>query len=166
MMEVLKEWLVPYMISNIVGALSIIAALKRPMWTRIFFAAFFLWAAYFNSTTAIQSPEIYLTYATLNALPAYSRFINGFFSEHITVIVFTIAVGQFLIALGLILNKSWVKLACIGGIVFGLAIAPLGVGSGFPTTLFMAIAFFILLKKQDHDFIWKLKQYHAPQLIL
>jgi hypothetical protein len=164
-MEVLKDWLVPYMISNIVGALSIIAALKKPMWTRIFFAGFFLWAAYFNSTTAIQSPEIYLTYAMLNALPAYSRFINGFFSEHIPVIVLTIAVGQFLIALGLILNKFWVKLASLGGIIFGLAIAPLGVGSGFPTTVFMAIAFFILLKKKDHDFIWKLKQYNAAPLI-
>jgi hypothetical protein len=163
-MEALKEWLIPYIISNIVFALSIIAAIKRPMWTRIFFAAFFLWAAYFNSTTAIQSPEIYLTYATLDALPVYRRFINGFFRERITVIVFTIAAGQFLIALGLILNKTWVRLACIGGIIFGLAIAPLGVGSGFPSTVCMAIAFFILLKKKDHDFIWNLKQYNAAQL--
>jgi hypothetical protein len=158
-MEALKEWLIPYIISNIVFLLSIVAALRKPMWTRIFFAGFFLWAAYFNSTTAIQSPEIYLTYANLNALPAYSKFINEYFSEHITMIVSTIAVGQFLIALGLILNKTWVKLACIGGIIFGLAIAPLGVGSGFPATVFMAVAFFILLKKNDHDFIWKLKQY-------
>jgi hypothetical protein len=158
-MEALKEWLIPYIISNIVFLLSIVAALRKPMWTRIFFAGFFLWAAYFNSTTAIQSPEIYLTYANLNALPAYSKFINGYFSEHITVFVSSIAVGQLLIALGLILNKTWVKLACIGGIIFGLAIAPLGVGSGFPATVFMAVAFFILLKKNDHDFIWKLKQY-------
>lgn len=164
-MEVLKEWLIPYLISNFVFVLSIVAAIKRPMWARIFFAGFFLWAAYFNSTTAIQLPEIYLTYATLNALLAYSRFINGFFSEHTTVIVFSIAAGQFLIALGLILNKIWVRLACIGGIIFGLAIAPLGVGSGFPATVCMAIAFFILLKKQEHDFIWKLKQYRAVQLI-
>lgn len=164
-MEALKEWLIPYIISNIVFVLSIVAAIKRPMWTRIFFAGFFLWAAYFNYTTAIQSPEIYLTYATLNALPAYSRFINGLFSEHITVIVFGIAAGQFLIALGLILNKIWVGLACIGGIIFGLAIAPLGVGSGFPATVCMAIAFFILLKKQEHNFIWKLNQYRAVQLI-
>lgn len=164
-MEALKEWLIPYIISNIVFILSIVAALRKPMWTRIFFAGFFLWAAYFNSTTAIQSPEIYLTYATLNALPVYSRFINGFFSGHITVIVFSIAVGQFLIALGLILNKIWVRLACISGIIFGLAIAPLGVGSGFPATVCMAIAFFILLKKQEHDFIWKLKQYSTSPLI-
>lgn len=164
-MEALKEWLMPYMISNIIAILIIVGAIKKPLWARLFLAAFFLWAAYFNATTAIQSPEIYLTYATLNALPLYSRFINGFFSQHITVIVFSIAVGQFLIALGLMLNKIWVKLACLGGIIFGLAIAPLGIGSGFPATIFMAIAFFILLKKQEHAFIWKLKQYSVPKLI-
>jgi len=65
-------------------------------------------------------------------------------------------VGQLLIALGLILNKTWTKIACIGGIIFGLAIAPLGVGSAFPATVSMAVAFFILFKKYEHDFIWKL----------
>ncbi|HET7116937.1 MAG TPA: hypothetical protein VFI29_10630 [Hanamia sp.] len=164
-MEALREWLIPYIISNIVFVLSIVAAIKRPMWARMFLAGFFLWAAYLNSTLAIRSPGTYLTYATLNALPIYSRFINGFFAEHITVFVVTIAVGQFLITLGLMLNKIWVKLACIGGIIFGLAIAPLGVGSAFPATVCMAIAFFILLKKYDHDFIWKLKQYKTTLFI-
>jgi len=163
-MEALKEWLIPYIISNIVFGLSIIAAIKKPMWTRIFFAGFFLWASYFNSTSSIYSPEIYLTYAKLDALPAYSNFINGFFSEHITSFVFSISVGQFLIALGLVLNKTWTKLACIGGIIFGLAIAPLGVGSAFPSTVSMAVGFFILLKKYEHDFIWKLNQYR-PMLV-
>ena len=135
------------------------------MWVRIFFAVFFLWACYFNSTSAINSPEIYLTYARLNALPVYSDFINGFFSRHITPIVLVIAFGQFLIALGLILDRTWTKLACIGGIIFGLAIAPLGVGSAFPATVSMAVAFFILLKKYEHDFIWKLQQYkHVTML--
>src|SRR6266511_3228644 len=52
-----------------------------------------------------------------------------------------------------------VKLACIGGIIFCLAIAPLGVGSAFPATVSMAIAFYILLIRYEHDFIWKWKQY-------
>ena len=163
-MEALKEWLIPYIISNIIFGLSIIAALKKPMWARIFFAGFFLWACYFNSTSAINSPGIYLTYAKLDALPVYSNFIYGFFSQHITPIVFSIAVGQFLIALGLVLNKTWTKLACIGGIIFGLAIAPLGVGSAFPSTVSMAVAFLILHKKYEHDFIWKLNQYR-PMLV-
>jgi hypothetical protein len=53
-MEAIKEWLIPYIVSNIVFMLSIIMALRKPKWTRIFFAGFFLWAAYFNSTTFIQ----------------------------------------------------------------------------------------------------------------
>lgn len=158
-MEALKQWLIPYLISNIVFGLTIIGAIKKPMWTRIFLAGFFLWASYFNSTHAILSPQIYLIYATLDALPFYSNFINGFFSHYITPFVFTIAVGQFLIFFGLLLNKTWVKLSCIGGIIFGLAIAPLGVGSAFPTTISMAIAFYILLIRYEHDFIWKWKQY-------
>src|SRR6266542_2009421 len=130
-MEALKQWLIPYLISNIVFGLTIIGAIKKPMWTRIFLAGFFLWASYFNSTHAILSPQIYLIYATLDALPFYSDFINGFFSHYITPFVFTIAVGQFLIFFGLLLNKTWVKLSCIGGIIFGLAIVPLGVGFDF-----------------------------------
>jgi hypothetical protein len=158
-MEALKQWLLPYIISNIVFGLTILGALKRPMWTRIFLAGFFLWASYFNSTTSVQSPEIYLTYANLNALPLYSDFIRGFFSKYITAFVFTIAVGQFLIFVGLLFNNKWVKLACIGGIIFGLAIAPLGVGSAFPATVSMAIAFLILHRRYEHDYIWKLHQY-------
>ena len=159
-MEALKEWLVPYLISNLVFGLTIWAALKRPMWCRIFLAGFFLWASYFNSTSAIRSPEIYLTYGRLDALPIYRVFIYGFFSRYITQIVISIAFGQLLIFLGLLFNKMWVRLACIAGIIFGLSIAPLGVGSAFPATISMAIAFFILLRKYDHDFIWKWNQYH------
>lgn len=128
----------------------------------MFLAAFFLWASYFNSTTALQSPRIYLEYARLDALPIYSKFINGFFSRYITPFVLIIAVGQFMIFLGLLLNRNWVRLSCIGGILFGVAIAPLGVGSAFPATLSMSIAFFILFRNYEHDFIWNAKQYR-PQ---
>ncbi|MDB5279342.1 MAG: hypothetical protein JWR61_4297 [Ferruginibacter sp.] len=62
------------------------------------------------------------------------------------------------------LNKTFTKLACTVGIIFGLAIAPLGVGSAFPATVSMAIAFYILLKNYQHDFIWKWKQYKAEPL--
>ena len=158
-MAALKEWLIPYIISNIVFGFSVWAAYKKPMWARFFFCIFFLWASYFNSTTSIRSPEIYLSYASLDTLPLYSDFINGFFSRHITDFVFTIAMGQLLIAIGLILNKGWTKLACLGGIIFGLAIAPLGVGSAFPATVSMAIGFYILGRKYEHDFIWNWHQY-------
>jgi hypothetical protein len=67
--------------------------------------------------------------------------------------------GQLLIGVGLMLNNAWTKLACIGGILFGLAIAPLGVGSAFPSTVSMAVGFYILARKYQHDYIWKWNQY-------
>jgi len=162
-MNELKNYLLPYIISNVLSALCIAGAIRKPIWTRIFLAAFFLWASYINSSSAIKSPEIYLDYGRLSDVPVYKNFIYGFFSGHIRQFIIPVAVGQFFIFAGLVLNKIWTKLACMGGIVFGLAIAPLGVGSAFPATVLMAIAFFILLTKYKHDFIWKWRQYRMPR---
>lgn len=46
----------------------------------------------------------------------------------------------------LILGKNWLRLGAIGGIIFLLAIMPLGVGSGFPCPLFLAIALFLVYR--------------------
>lgn len=158
-MDTLKEYLLPYVISNIVFGACIFGALVRPMWTRIFLALFFLWAFGINSTLALRSPSTYLEYARLTFVPFYRDFIYGFFSRHITPFILSIAIGQLAIAIGLVLNKVWVKAACTGGIIFGLAIAPLCIGSAFPATVSTAIAFGILIKRYDHDFIWRWKQY-------
>ena len=54
------------------------------------------------------------------------------------------------------LMKGFVfKAGAVGAIIFLVAIAPLGVGSAFPCTVIMAIALYILIKKQQYDFIWK-----------
>lgn len=104
-MDAFREYLAAYIISNVIAVLTLIASIKKPMWARIFLALFFLWASYINSTTAIFSKEIYLTYGRLGALHLYRDFIYGFFSKHITVFVISIAVGQFLIFTGLLLKK-------------------------------------------------------------
>jgi hypothetical protein len=160
-MEAFKQYLVPYFISNILFLLAISAAFKKPMWARIFLAALFLWASYINSKTVIISPEIYLDYARLTPVPFYREFILGYFSRHIAQCILFVAAGEFLIFLGLLLNNRWVKLACIGGIIFGLAIAPLGIGSAFPATVSMAIAFFILNKKYVRGYIWGKGQFKS-----
>jgi hypothetical protein len=159
-MEASQQWLIPYIVSNIVFGLTIAGALKKPMWTRIFLAGFFLGASIFNGITSVKSPGFYFFYAS-GALPIYREFINGAFSHYITPFVFTIAIGQFLIFLGLILKHRWTQLACVGGILFGLAIAPMWVGSAFPAIVLMAIAFFVLLKRYKHDYILKWQQYKA-----
>lgn len=158
-MDVLKQYLVPYLISNTIFILVLIAVALRPMAGRIFFALLFLWAASINTVTALKTPQVYLEYANMALIPAYKDFINTFFAEHIQSIVLIIASGQLLIGIGMVLYGSWVRLACIGGMVFSLAIAPLGVGAGFPSTVLLAIALYILYVQPHHDFIWRWRQY-------
>ena len=166
-MEDLKQYLIPYIFSNILFGISVWAAWKRPMAARIFLAGFFIWASVVNTNTAIHKPEVYLEYAQLSFLPIYKDFINGFFAQHVRAFVMSVACGQFLIFAGLCLNKNFTYMACLGGIIFGLAIVPLGVGSAFPATLLMAIAFFILFQQPDHDYIWKIHQYsHRSRTML
>ena len=158
-MEAIKHYFIPFLISNLLFGLSIAGAIKKPFWTRSFMATVFLWAAWVNTHYALQSPEIYLEYGKRTPVSIYKEFIDGTFSHHIQWFVLVIATCQFLIFVGLLLTKIWTKLACLAGALFGLAIAPLGVGSAFPATVLMAISFLILAKNYEHDYVWYWKQY-------
>ena len=154
-MQTIKDYLAPYIISNLLFVSCIWAAWKRPKWARTFLAVFFLWASLTNLSYANRHPEVYLDYGKLTFLPLYRDFINGFFSQHAAALVSLIASFQMAIFVGLLLNKIWIRISCIGGMIFGVAIAPLGVGSAFPSTIFMAISFLILFFDKDQEFIWK-----------
>ena len=158
-METIEQYLAPFIISNLLFGLSIAGAIKKPMWTRIFLAGVFLWAAWVNARTALQSPEVYLEYGRLTPVSIYKEFIAGAFSRHIPWFVLSVAASQFLIFIGLLLKNIWTKLACLAGALFGLSIAPLGIGSAFPATILMAVSFLILARNYEHDYIWHWKQY-------
>lgn len=66
-----------------------------------------------------------------------------------------ISAGQGAIAIGFLLKGWWVKLAGIGAILFLLAIAPLGVGAGFPFSITVSIAAFFILQKDVLNYIWE-----------
>ena len=70
-------------------------------------------------------------YATLTPFALYRDFINGWFSTHVRDMVLPIE-GQLVIAILMSLPRPWRTFGAAGAIVFLLAIAPLGVGSGFP----------------------------------
>jgi hypothetical protein len=107
-----------------------------------------------NYTTSHNNPADYLSYADM-AIPVYKSFINGWFKDHITVMVTLISIGQGAISLGMLLKGWWVRLACIGAIIFLMGIAPLGVGSAFPFSLTASFAAYFILKKDDLNYIWK-----------
>ena len=153
-MEGLQEYLVPYLISQAASLIILIAAWMRTRWGRWLFAALFLWASATNMYIGLTDPDSYLDNARF-AIPLYQDFINGWFSHYNHIIIPLIAVGQFFIAIGMLLHSWWVKLACIGSIIFLLSIAPLMVGSAFPFSITVSIAAVIILTDDDKNYIWK-----------
>jgi len=69
-----------------------------------------------------------------------------------------IAVGQLLISVGFLLRGWWVKWACIGAIIFLFSIAPLMVGAGFPFSIVVSIAAYLILKKDNRNVLWRRRQ--------
>jgi len=156
-MELLRENLIPWVISNSIAILFLIAAIRKPKLSRLLFVLLFIWASWVNYTISQNNPSDYLNYASFTPFSLYRNFINGWFKSHVTSMVTIIAIGQGLIALGFLLKGWFVRLACAGAIVFFLAITPLGIGSGFPATIITTVAVCFILKNDELDFLWNLK---------
>lgn len=156
-MDLLQEYLIQWSVSNGIAILLLIAALRRPKLSRLLFVLIFAWASWINYTIAQNSPQDYLSYASLTPFDFMRDFINGWFKENITLMVTMISIGQGLIAIGMLLKGWWVKIACIGAIIFFLAIMPLGIGSGFPFSIIAAVAIYFILKKNNLNYLWKFK---------
>lgn len=132
---------------NILAVLFLVGAIKKPRWARFFYFFLFLWACITNWTISQRNPSAYLEYAELAFTNVYRDFINGWFSDHIQWSVGFIATCQGMIALSMLMKGRVFQWGCAGGIVFLVAIAPLGVGSGFPCTLIFAAGLVILFRK-------------------
>jgi hypothetical protein len=157
-MELFKQYFVPWLISNIAAVVILLAALWKPKIARILFALLFGWACWMNYTTAHNNPADYLTYAAITPFGFYRDFINGWFSAHVTTMVTLISIGQGLIAIGMLSKGMLVQLACIGAIIFLMAIAPLGIGSGFPFSITASIAAYIIWRRDDMNYVWRFKK--------
>ena len=145
---------IAFVMSNLAGALILWTAIKNTKVTRILLAVLFGWASWTNYRTANSSPKVYLEYSK-ESLAFYSEFINGWFSNHITLFVSAIAIGQGLIALGMLWRANGVRLACWGAILFLMSIAPLGLYAAFPFSISVAIAAWVIIRKDDKDFLLK-----------
>ena len=147
-------YLVLYIISNIIAILMLWASWKHSRLLRFMLLIVFVWASWTNWNEAIVAPQFYMDSATL-PFSGFSRHIlHGWFSKHITLVVGFIATYQALIAVSMLL-KGWIfEMGIIGGIVFLLAIAPLGVGAAFPCTVILAIALWRVLRIKETDYLW------------
>lgn len=145
---------VAYWGSNLVGVVLLLISLKWTRVARVMFAIIFGYASWINYHLSHSNPEAYLDYKE-SAVGLYALFIEGWFSENITLFVTMIAVGQLLIATGMVMSKTWVTLASVGAIIFLAAIAPLGYYAAFPFSITVSLAAYQIIRKDEKLFIWK-----------
>ncbi|MBC3786529.1 hypothetical protein [Spirosoma utsteinense] len=153
-MNGLDQNLTPYLIAQGVSVLFLLAAWHSTRLARLLFALLFIGASGTNFFFGLTNPAIYQTYAAF-AISPYRAFISGWFSSHSGLIVPVIATGQLLIGIGMLLNGAWVRWASIGAILFLLNIIPLLVGSGFPFSLVVAWAAWIVLSTDSRAYLWQ-----------
>lgn len=142
-----REYFVMYAGANLIALAILALAFWGPRIARWVWVAIFVWAASVNAMTAAIEPLVYLVYGDLTASAVYREFIAGWFSTHIQPVVLSIAVGQMIIAILLSRSGDARRLGVAGASVFLLAIAPLGVGSGFPFSL-IAIASLVVMERR------------------
>jgi hypothetical protein len=136
------NWL-PYTITHVITFSLIFVCYKWPKIGKVAWGIIFILAGIFNIYTAMSNPQAYLNYGSY-AVGFYQKFINGVFSTHTALIVFLIASGQILVGIFMLMKRKHFLLGIVGGIIFLVAIAPLGIGSAFPSTLLMSISLVLL----------------------
>lgn len=152
-MKGLDQYLIPYIISQLVGLSMLLAAALNIRLARILFSILFLYAGCYNMYIGLIKPDTYLGFSEL-AIPLYRNFINGWFSRYNHIIIPLIAIGQLLISIGMVLKGRMIVTACVGAIIFLLSISPLMVGSAFPFSIPVAIAALLILRKKELNYIW------------
>lgn len=151
-----NTYIIAYFISNIIALLMVLAAVKAPRLGRLLFFLLFGWAAIFNAYLAATNPAVYQAYAYTAISSWYHDFILGaWFGTNAPQLISAIAAGQAFIAIGVCLKGPVYRLGLWAAVIFLLAIMPLGMGSAFPCTIAMAVAALILLRNNNHRFIWQ-----------
>ncbi|HEY0653030.1 MAG TPA: hypothetical protein VGD65_07875 [Chryseosolibacter sp.] len=149
----------PFTVTNVLAIVTAIMAMRWPTSARVMLGAIFLGAAFVNTYFAFTDPQIYIAFGELTVSGLYRSIILGPFSAHAQRYILVIAGCQLFIGLFTCYKGQIMKAAMIGGITFLIAIAPLGIGSAFPSTLIMATAYAILLfKKADLNIYQLLRQ--------
>lgn len=157
-----NDLLLPLVISNIVVLGILYFCWENERIGRLLMFLLFLTAGCVNWYTVLHRPTDYLYYESFAFISLYRSFIEGWFSQHIQLMVGIIATSQLLIAFSMLL-KGWIfKAGALGGMLFLLCILPLGFAAAFPFPIFGAIAFYILLTSKGINYIWKHSIVHDP----
>lgn len=141
-MSIQDYWL-PYTVTHFITFSLIFICYKWPKIGKVAWGIVFILAGIFNIYTGISNPQAYVDYGQY-AVGLYQKFIYGLFSSYTSLFVSLIASGQILVGIFLLMKRTLLLFGIVGGIIFLLAISPLGIGSAFPSTLLMAISLVLL----------------------
>ncbi len=153
-----------YIVANTVSLFMLLAAWRWTRAARWMYVLLFAWASWTNHSTAVNDPQAYLEYADLTWSPLYRGIILGPFAADITRYVELVALCQALIAGGLLLKGLITRVACLGGVLFLLAITPFGIGSGFPSTLLMAAGLVWVMRREAAHWPWPAERAPHPEV--
>jgi len=134
---------IPYIVTYCLTFALIFICYKWPKIGKVAWGIIFILAGIFNIYTGISNPQAYVDYGQ-HAVGLYQKFIYGLFSAYTSLIVSLIASGQILVGIFLLMKRKLFLLGIVGGIIFLIAISPLGIGSASPSTLLMAISLVLL----------------------
>jgi hypothetical protein len=151
-MSIPQEYLVPFIVTNVVSILLIYMSVKWTMTTKIVFAVIFFLAFVFNLYNVLNNTDSYLEFGKTSLLFFYRDFIFGDFRDNIILYIIIVAVFQLFLSFCLFTESILTEYGIIGGIIFLVLIAPLGIGSAFPSTLLMALALYIVYVKRQKAF--------------
>jgi hypothetical protein len=142
------EYMLPVILTNLVALVITLLSYNFPRFMRFIWGIIFIVAGTINLITVYNEPGIYIDAYGPAAIDCYKDMIYGPFSKQPAVYVTLIAVGQIIVA-GLIWSRGfWYYLGLLGGVIFLLAIAPLGVGSAFPSSVILAFGLIFMMRKR------------------
>lgn len=151
-----------FYVTNGISLLVLVMAFRTARLSRVWMALIFVSAAVVNGVLAIKSPQSYLSFANVAVFEWYARYIEGSFSEHIPLVVGTIAILQLLTGFFMLHKGQLGKAAFMAGMLFFWAIAPLGAGAAFPAPVLLAGACLVIIIKWGKSNAGKRHQTEIP----
>jgi len=134
---------VPYIITHAISIVLIFICYKWPKIGKVAWGIIFVLAGIFNIYLGLTNPQKYVDLGQ-GAVGIYQKFIYGIFSSYTSLIVSLIALGQIMVGIFLFMKRMPFLWGILGGIIFLVAISPLGIGSAFPSPLLMVISLILL----------------------
>ena len=138
-------------------------SLIKPNMTRIFLGFFFLVMAIgINIVTVLVAPQSYIEMGKDALIPLYRWFFLNIVSLNPALFVLPVAAYQITIALMMLSKKKYVKMGLIGGIIFLVLVAPLGIES-VPNVVLAGALGLLLRREFDTSFLESIRAKFGAQ---